>query len=234
MRRLLLTTVLLAGCTRVGTGQESPAGEPAPTPTTVGVAPIPAPPPVTVTKPAPKPTQVELTAVTLADDCGGTPPARAPSPVTKTATKLDVSEDEGRELKAKSERAAGAGARAARRCEQTSMQLSIAAGDASSIQVKSVELFDDTGKSLGTLTASTPTRWSDANGVYEAWDQRVAASSTNSVSYVLSQPAWNHVGNRWNRTYTLKTVVSVGGVDQAAQKAVTLSLPASLPPNVRT
>ena len=123
-----------------------------------------------------------------------------------------------------------------RRCEQTSMQLAIIAGDASNIQVKSVELFDETGKSLGMLTASKPTRWSDATSIYEAWDQSVAASSTSNVSYVLSQPKWDHIADRWNKTFTLKTVVTVGGVDQTAEKAVTLTLsaPTSLPPNVKT
>ena len=100
--------------------------------------------------------------------------------------------------------------------------------------MKSVELFDDAGTSLGTLAASKPTRWSDASGIYEPWDETVAAGTTTSVSYVLARPAWERIGNRWNRTYTLKTVVTVGGVDQAAQKDVTLTAPTSLPPNVKT
>jgi hypothetical protein len=181
-------------------------------------APTPAPP-----KPS---TRIELTAVTLADDCGGMPPSSAPVKSEQKSATL---------LKTKGKRdAAYAGARAERRCEQTSMQLAIIAGDASKIQVKSVELFDETGKSLGTLTASKPTRWSDASSTYEAWDEMVAAGSTSSVSYVLAQPKWDQIGNRWNRTYTLKTVLTVGGVDQSAQKDVTLSAPTSLPPNVKT
>ncbi len=114
------------------------------------------------------------------------------------------------------------------------MQLAIIAGDAATVRIKSVELFDDKGASLGTLTASKPTRWSEANGVYETWDEKVAASSTSNVSYVLSQPAWARIANRWNRTFVLKTVVTVDGVDQSAQKAVTVTAPTALPPNVRT
>jgi hypothetical protein len=226
MRRLALLFVLLAGCTKVGTGNESPPGEPS---TKVGVAPIPI--PAKVTPPPKLATRVELTAVTLADDCGGAPPLNVPAPSAKTA-KVEM-DDKSHKAKSKQDMA---GARAARRCEQTSMQLAIIAGDASNIQVKSVELFDTTGKSLGMLTASKPTRWSDANGIYEAWDQKVDASSTSNVSYVLSQPKWDVIGNRWNQTFTLKTVLSVGGVDQAAEKAVTLTLsaPTSLPPNVKT
>jgi hypothetical protein len=116
------------------------------------------------------------------------------------------------------------------------MQLSIVASDAASVQIKSVELFDDKGDSVGMLTASKPTRWSTANSAYETWDEKVAAGSTSNVSYVLSQPTWGTIPNRWNRTFVLKTVVTVDGVEQTAQKAVTISVsaPTALPPNVRT
>jgi hypothetical protein len=116
------------------------------------------------------------------------------------------------------------------------MQLAIIAGDAATVHVKSVELFDDKGASLGILTASKPTRWSDAKSMYETWDEKVAAGSTTNVSYVLSQPAWGRIDNRWNRTFVLETVVTVDGVEQTAQKAVTISVsaPTALPPNVRT
>jgi hypothetical protein len=69
---------------------------------------------------------------------------------------------------------------------------------------------------------------------YEPWDEAVTAGSTSSVSYVLTQPKWDQIGNRWNKTFTLKTVVSVGGATQTAQRTVTLTAPTSLPPNVKT
>ena len=209
MRRLALLLVLSAACTKAGTGNESPPGEPAQA--RPAVAPIPVPAKVT-----PKTvTRIELTAVTLADDCGGTAPAQKSLHDDKRAkSKQDAAYQ--------------------RRCEQTSMQLSITAGDAGKIQIKSVELFDDAGKSLGTLAASKPTRWSDANGLYEAWDESVAAGTTSSVSYVLAQPKFDPGEARWNRTYTLKTVLTVGGVDQTAQKDVTLTAPTTLPANVKT
>jgi len=240
MRRLALLLVVLAGCSH-----ESPGKEPAATPTTIAAQPASAPVDPPQTPPAPKAiTTVDLTAVTLADDCGGTPPWNAPAKVitaeadTKAAVKAEaVKTDMDMEPKAKAKldyKGNSSGARAKRRCEQTSMQLSITSGDASKVTVKSVELFDEAGKSLGTLTASKPTRWSDANGVYETWDEALAAGSTSSVSYVLTQPKWDQIGDRWNRTYTLKTVLSIGGVDQAARKDVTLSAPTMLPPNVKT
>jgi hypothetical protein len=168
-----------------------------------------------VTAPPKQTARVELTAVTLADDCGGAAPA-------------------AKDVKAKAKSQAKSDAAYQRICEQTSMQLSIIATDASKITVKSVELFDDAGKSLGTLTASKPTRWSEAKSMYEAWNEAVDAGSTSSVSYVLSQPTWDPVVNRWNRTFTLKTVVTVGGVDQATQKDVLLVAPTTLPANVKT
>lgn len=55
-----------------------------------------------------------------------------------------------------------------------------------------------------------------------------------NASYVLAQPAWATIGDRWNKTFTLKVVVTIGGVDSPAQKSITLSAPAALPANVRT
>ena len=114
------------------------------------------------------------------------------------------------------------------------MQLAITAGTASGIHVKSVELFGADGASLGTLAASKPTRWNDASSTYEAWDETVAAGATSSVSYVLEQPKWDQIGDRWNRMFTLKVIVSIDGVDRATQKDITLTAPTSLPPNVKT
>jgi hypothetical protein len=161
--------------------------------------------------------RVTLTAVTLADDCGAAPAAQR---------KQDIEPSRADSTRSR-------GAAAARRCEQSSMQLAVIANGTSKIRVKSVTLLDESGKSLGALTASAPTRWSDAKSIYEAWDG-TAASGTTRVSYKLSQPAWNHIGNRWNRTFTVEAVVSIGGVDQVTSKTVTLTAPASLPPNVRT
>jgi hypothetical protein len=218
MRRIALLLVVVAGCTKAGTAKEAPAETPP------AVAPIPA-------KPSPPPkttTRVELTAVTLADDCGGTAPWGPPATVTKSE---GADPEEKTATKAKGDMAAGA--RMKRRCEQTSMQLAIIATDAAAIQIKSVELIDESGASIGMLTATKPTMWSATASAYQPWDEKVAAGTAN-VSYVLSQPAWGNVKDRWNKTFTLKTVVSVGGVDQTATKDVTLSAPTSLPPNVRT
>lgn len=218
MRRVLLCLLVVAGCTKAG--PEATNEPPTPVVKEPGVAPAPPP------KTAPEATaRIELTAVTLADDCGGTPPYGAP--------KASVAPAETRQKGARSQERADR-SRARVRCEQTSMQLAVQARDAATIRIKSVELFDEAGTSVGTLIATKPTMWSATSSTYEAWDEKVAAGATINVSYVLSQPSWATVSDRWNKTFTLKAVVSVGGVDQTAQKDVTLSAPTSLPPNVRT
>lgn len=217
MQRLWLTVAVLAGCQKEQP-DELPRPLAAPAPGVAFAQPPPPAPAPTPPPPAPAPTTtVELTAVTLADDCGGAAPAHAPAK---------------RALKAKSDSAHVS--RGARRCEQTSMQLAITASAASTLTVKSVELFDERGRSLGKLAARKPTRWSDTRGLYEAWDEKLPAATLVNASYVLQQPNWARIGDRWNRTYTLKTVVSIDGVESSARKSVTLSAPTTLPPNVKT
>lgn len=236
MRRVLLSLVVLAACTKAGPESGSDPAPIAKAETAVRVDSVPAvsptPPPAPAPAPVPPPkttpkasARVELTAVTLADDCGGTAPWEAPkASVAPSRAKGDSS------------RVVNGGARARRRCDQTSMQLAVTATGAMSLKVKSVKLFDENGKLVGTLSASKPTKWSATSSVYETWDESVPANGTINVSYVLSQPSWDKVPDRWNKTFTLKTVVSVGGVDQTTQKDVTITLetPTSLPPNVRT
>ena len=221
MNRFLLL-VTIAACTRAEPPPAAPPAKPAPA-VRFAKPPIIAPAP----SPATAKVTVGLTAVTLADDCG-TPAAGA---ATKGAAKRQDSSEPYTPSRNRGVTAPQ------RRCEQTSMQLSVIADATSApteITIKKVELFDDNGKSIGELTPRQPTRWS-ANGVYEAWDQKVAAGAQLSVSYLLSQPQWNHVASRWNRTFTLKVTVTIGGADQSVSKDVHLkSPPTSLPPNVRT
>lgn len=176
-----------------------------------------------VIAPQPKNATVTLMSVTFGDDCGGAPPANAPARPAKAAP---------------AEPSAYPAQDSARpddepyryRCEQTSMQLSIAARGDANVTIKSVEVFDEKGASLGTLTTSKPTRWSDKSSAYEAWDEKVGAGQTASVSYVLSQPSFV---NRWDshdRMYTVKVTASVGGIDQSLQSTVmVVAQPAPMP-----
>lgn len=221
---LLLVGVL--GCSKAGTAGEAER-PPTTQPTQPAIAP-PAPP----APPAPAAAvTVEMTAATLADDCGGAPPYEPPAAPSAKPAKVLKSE-------LKSDQSSGAAARmkAKRRCEQTSMQLAVTAvagGAPTKLAVKKVELYDETGALVGALTASSPTVWSDA-GQYQPWDETIAPAAQLAVSYVLTQPNWAGVANRWNKTYTLKAVISVGGTDQAVQHDVPVEAPTSLPPGVKT
>jgi len=160
---------------------------------------------------------VTLTSVAFADDCGGTPPSQAPAAPAKAAA-VPSTPAVAQDLAAR------------RRCEQTSMQLAIVGTAETDVHVKSVEVFDETGKSLGTLTASKPTRWNDASSAYEAWDEKVLAGQTAKTSYVLSQPGFVDRYDSHDRTYTVKVVASVGGVDQPLQTTVmVVAQPAPVP-----
>ena len=165
---------------------------------------------------------VTLTSVTFADDCGGTAPQQAPASVTPATPAVHTPSDQAA--------AKESDVAARRRCEQTSMQLAIAGNAETDVHIKSVEVFGEDGKSLGVLTASKPTRWADASSTYEAWDEKIAARQTARASYVLSQPGFVDRYDAHDRTYTVKVVASVGGVDQPLQTTVMIvAQPAPVP-----
>lgn len=230
----------LMACTKAGPTQESSAGSPEPVVVAQAPAakfaqpppPAPTPPPAPPTTPTPPPAppapppaaakvNIQMTAATLADDCGGF-----------AVDDEEASTEKNVKAKAKSAQFA----KADRGCDQSSMQLSIkmtSGGAATQLTVKKVELFDDKGTKIGTLTARTPTIWSK-DGMYKTWDQKIAPGKELSVSYALSEPPWGTVNNRRNRTYVLKAVVTVGGTDQRVQRDVHIAAPTSLPPGVKT
>jgi hypothetical protein len=202
----------------VGCGKSGP---PAAEPTDVTVAT----PPAAPSAPAPvrSAITVEMSAATLADECGGTAPSGPPA---KGAT----------QRKGDSPDEAGAKSKAKRRCEQTSMQLSIAApaGTApADISVKEVEIFDQAGVSFGKLRASAPRVWSP-EGVYVDWDQKIAPGSELSVSYALTEPAWARVEDRFNKMFVVKAVISIAGTDHAVQTNVEVKANTSPPTMVKT
>ncbi|CAN5845254.1 hypothetical protein BH11MYX2_BH11MYX2_35310 [soil metagenome] len=219
MWKLSLIALLFAGCTKA-----TPTDSPSTGSDKAGYAPPPSPPR------QPKATAtIELSAVTFGDDCGGGVPTNAPVPRPATAPApatmvAPAAVAEKRRLGAQQEPLD-------RRCDQTSMQLVIVANADSAITVKSVDVMDDTGKDLGLLTTSKPTRWSSTSSTYEAWDEKVPAGQTGQVSYILSQPTFIDRYAYKNKTYTVKVVASVGGVEQALQTSV---LVVALPPPVPT
>ena len=204
IKPLMFALALSAGCTKATTANETPSNTNDRGP---GLG------------PRAKAT-VTLTSVAFADDCGGVPPHQAPAAPAKPAAAPAAPSvvQEPADLAAR------------RRCEQTSMQLAIVGADKTDVRIKSVEVFDDAGKSLGVLSASKPTRWVDSSATYEPWDETVLAGQTSSVSYVLSQPGFVDRYDSHDRTYTVKVVASVGGVAQPLQTTVmVVGQPAPVP-----
>jgi hypothetical protein len=196
---LALALALTGACTKATSTKEAPPNEP-------GVGPR----PVASAK-------IVLTSVAFADDCGGAPPVHAPVTTATASSERNEPASTRARLPGEQEMAAK---EQARRCEQTSMQLSIAAGTDVDVRVKSVEVLDEKGTSLGSLVSSRPTRWSDAQATYQTWDGKVVSGQTALVSYVLSQPSFISDDQGRDRTYTVKVVASVGGVDQPLQTTV--------------
>jgi len=220
--RFVFALVGVLGCTASGPSSVDKAEPVTPTSPEVepGIKPGVEPPGDAV---APAPT-VEMTAATLADDCGGGPNTPPEAPPVKAATKLEKSDEAPRNSKAK------------RRCEQSSIQLAIAApadAEPAVVAVKSVELFLESGASVGKLEARAPSVWSDEDG-YTPWDQSIEPGEDLAVSYAVTEPDWTKVEDRWNQTFTVKAVLSIGGSDKIVQQSVAVDAPTSLPPGVKT
>lgn len=221
---LVLASLCFLGACTVPTSEAEPkATSPAPAP-----------------KVAPAKVTVAMTAATLAEDCGGTAPSAPPAPPPTKFSQPPPSAGARADMSGEEDmpRPGGAArARGARRCEQTSMQLSVIASPGiapTSIRVKKVELVDDTGKLIGVLNVGSPTVWSDADGIYKAWNQTVAPDAKLAVSYALSKPDWTGVKDRASHSYVVRAVIVVGGADQTVQREAHVWAPTIMPPNVRT
>jgi hypothetical protein len=186
---------------------------------------------------APEDVTIELAAVTLGDDCPA--PAPASVPVNAPASPAVVATPSDAPAPGKASPAARcAGPSCGRmRCDQTSMQLTIATQPATkptTIKGSKVELLDDKGKVLEVLTAREPTRWDTDK--YVTWDEALAPRQSVKASYALSAPSWDKLTNgRWNahtRTFQLRVTVTIGtGTRTVQRQSITA---ARLPPAVPT
>lgn len=214
MRTGFLVAVMLAACSKA----ESPVTE-RPDP---GLAPK---------TPAIK---VELSGVTLAENCADGQPTKplAPPPVKQPASAGSSSQPApageaaavAADMPASGSCAPGmrCGGFPQPACEQTAMQLLVGVPDgavATTLKIKTVELLDDKGAVVGTLTARAPSKW-DGKGTYVAWDEAVTGSV--AVSYKLSAPDWNKLtGGIWNaasKKFALRVTVAVSDKDRTIEK----------------
>ena len=235
MRSHLVTTTLFLllagsfGCTKAGsTGEDGVGAKPRPQPQPQGDV------------------TVELSSVTLGDDCGGgwapPPPANRPAQPAAPARQAPpappsvVAPSEAPADCAQGDDCGGGGRY--QRCQQTSIQLALHAAGSSSptpIRIKKVELLDAKGTLISELVASTPTRWSDA-GSYQTWDQLVAPGEHAAVSYLLSSPNWHAMeGGQYaqtGKTFQVRVTLLVGAKDRVVEKQAIQ--PTIMPPAVPT
>jgi len=152
--------------------------------------------------------EVEVSSISLADDCGGDEAASRSALVAG-----DCAPDSD----------CGGGW-----CDQTTMQLSIKAGSggaATEVRVVKVELLDDAGAVVSTLAARSPQRWDEASGGYVPWDGAVAPGATFGTSFELTAPAWEELpGGRWGSgPFQARVTVSVGGSELTRTGAATVA-----------
>jgi hypothetical protein len=192
---------------------------------------------------------VELSSVTLGDDCNLPAP---PPPKTKfakpPAARADADPDADPPGLSQDRRAPGGGAAhgkcagpncnvGRRACQQTSMQLALtaqASAKQTTIKIKRVELLDSKGKVLQELTASAPSAWTQ--NAYASWDQTLGGGDTVRASYRLSSPNWNKLTNgRMNahgHTFQLRVTITIGNSSRTVEK--TSITPARIEPMVVT
>ncbi len=163
---------------------------------------------------------VSLASVTLGEDCGG----QLPAPEASDAQDKKRSRDSDSLTDAD------------RSCPQTSMQLSVTTHPklaTTAIKIKKVELLDDKGKLLETLTASKASKWTGK--AYAAWNESVSANEKLVASYLLTTPNWNKLGGRraaTSKKFQLRVTLNIGGKDKAIDKKVTAA--AFMDPQVDT
>ncbi|MEO8700752.1 MAG: hypothetical protein ABI867_11950 [Kofleriaceae bacterium] len=148
---------------------------------------------------------VQLAAVSLAQDCGDAAIPPAPKQPRATAA-AELSQDMAK--------CAGAGCAPA--CDPTSMQLSVRADRAGAFRIAKVELLDDSGGFLQVLTPRVPARWT--GGAYAPWDQTLAGE-TVLASYLLSRPDWSKLTNAHKRKFQLRVTYAFGNAEGTVEKS---------------
>jgi hypothetical protein len=179
----------------------------------------------TTTQPTTPDVSVELAAVTLGDDCGDAPnfqpPVTKPSPNRRAPSAGPMAPPASMAPCAVGQTNCGLSHH--RHCDQTSMQISLRAGEgaaSTNVRVKKVELLDQRGKVLAALESSGPAKWTGSS--YVAWDQQIVGGETLAATYSLSSPNWETLTNgRWNahsKTFQLRVTLAVGSADRTVEK----------------
>ncbi|MEZ4365831.1 MAG: hypothetical protein R2939_06035, partial [Kofleriaceae bacterium] len=163
--------------------------------------------------------ELAVASVSLADDCperpmATGPTASMPAPAPSPSPPLDEPGPPAAPPITGAAAKRAPGGRWTPPCQQTSVQLTVRAPDATApvtLRLARVELRAADGSSLGWLIPREPSQWDEATRTYLAWDQRVGADELRA-GYALSAPDWTVVGSRGD-LYTVEVTVeaSAGG-----------------------
>lgn len=110
-------------------------------------------------------------------------------------------------------------------CDQTAVQFSVrapATAQRTKLTLKKVELLDNNGVWLETLTAASPSKWGTDNFV--DWDETIAPGQTLAVGYKLTQPDWSKIKNANQRSFKMRVVVLVGGEERTMEATAELRI----------
>ncbi|MGH1347996.1 MAG: hypothetical protein ACRBN8_40955 [Nannocystales bacterium] len=115
-----------------------------------------------------------------------------------------------------------------RRCQQSTLQITFEnkAETSTKVRVVEVRLRDvQTDQQVATLASRKPSKWSEADNAYTAWDENLAGGSSARTSYRIKPPSWSSVEARLEgkpsrgRTYDVEVAVEVDGSPTTARSA---------------
>lgn len=110
-------------------------------------------------------------------------------------------------------------------CDQTAVQFSVrapATAQPTKLTLKKVELLDNNGVWLETLTAASPSKW--GTDTFVDWDETIVPGQTLAVGYKLTQPEWSKIKNANQRSFKLRVVVLVGGEERTMEATAELRI----------
>lgn len=171
--------------------------------------------------------KVAIASVQLLQDCPDPAPEAPAAAITAPAGEAmqERSVQHSRMRRPAGESADGSSYRAA--CAQSTVQLSVRSDVAGQFRIEGVRvLAASTKKVAGPAKLRGPTRWSDADGTYSAWDERTVAGADLRISYKLGDPDLSGAAdmtddnfNTYMGPFILELDVSVDGRRQTIRSA---------------
>ena len=212
MKKVFVLALVLVGCVRADQGgADKGPGTPPPVP--------------------PKPSLevvVQVSSVSLADDCGASAtPASPPAAEMAASARMKP----GGSFAAQ-DCARGADCGHLGGCQQTTMQLALEAGaegGVTEVHVDKIELLDEQGAVVGLLTGRDPKLFDGK--AYVAWAGSIGPKQRLNISYDLSAPDWSKLGGSrmaaQGRMFKVRVTTRIGdkAVENVAVSAIIVQEP---------